>query len=79
MTIYGVTIESGAETVVDCKVQGGPEAYNTARAIAHGVARVYPGAIVAVLRNGRPTERYSGERTTTVKVCRVIGRRSRNG
>jgi hypothetical protein len=74
---YGVKVESGCDTTVACTVTGGPEAYNTARAIAHAVCRINVGAVVAVLRNGRVTERYESRAIRGVEVFRSGPRRTR--
>lgn len=71
MTSYSVSIESGCETQVTVSVVGGPAAYNTARAMAVAIARVNPGACVAVSRDGRVTERYEGKTQPSVVVRRV--------
>lgn len=72
---YGVRIDNEYETAIDVTVSGGPAAYNTARQIAQAVAKINPGAVVAVLRDGRVTERYAGERIAAVVVRRIRGRR----
>lgn len=77
MVSYGVRVEGGCETTVDVTVSGGPVAYNTARAIANAICRTNAGAVVAVLRDGRVTERYEGQKVERVEVRRVVGRRTR--
>jgi hypothetical protein len=75
MTSYGVRVESGCDTTVEVTVSGGPEAYNTARAMAHGIARINVGAVVVVTRGGRVTERYTSRAIPGVQVVRAGPRR----
>lgn len=67
---YTVTAPGVLATVDD-----GTAAYNTARAIAHAVARINPGVEVSLDMRGRGVERYVGRERPAVDVERVGTRR----
>lgn len=75
VTKYTVRIEGSSQ--VQATVEDGPTAYNTARAIAHAVARINPGVVVELHRQGRAAERYIGRERTAVDVERATPRAKR--